>query len=84
VPTEPGPSVQELLREQNDLLRGILAVLIDEHLRSNAELANSKFRSIDQLLKEAGGLTNTDIAAYLGKTPQAVGQVLATSKPSPK
>jgi hypothetical protein len=81
---ESDATIEALLREQNSILRGILAVLVDEHLRSNAELANSKFRSIDQLLKDGAGLTNTEIAAYLGKSPQAVGQVLATGKPSTK
>lgn len=65
------------LEEQNRSLRAILALLTDMHVRDNPDIATSRFLSIDSLLSEAGGLKNVEIGAFLGKTPQAVGQVLA-------
>ena len=65
------------IEEQNRTLRAVLAVLVDQDLRSNPELADSKFPSIDSLLSDAGGLKNVEIGQLLGKSPQAVGQVIA-------
>jgi hypothetical protein len=65
------------LEEQNRTLRAVLAVLVDQALRANSELADSKFPSMDSLLSDAAGLKNVEIGQLLGKSPQAVGQVIA-------
>jgi len=78
----PG-DLAELRKEiaaQNELLRAILGVLVDSHIRAHPTIATSRFTTIDRLLKESSGLTNAAIGKVLGKTPQAVGQVLSNEK----
>ena len=74
---ETDRQVAKALEEQNRLLRAILALLTDIRVDPGANYAESKYGSIDNLLSEAGGLRNVEIAQLLGKTPQAVGQVIA-------
>lgn len=71
------------IEDQNRLLQAILAVLTDLRIDPGATYADSKFASADNLLSEAGGLRNVEIAQLLGKTPQAVGQVIAKRKGRP-
>lgn len=63
-------------------LSALLSIVVDQHLRRTPDLANPRPRNIDRILSDAGML-GTEIAATLGKTPQAVSQALKTgSKPT--
>ena len=66
-----------LLRGIDRKLSALLAVSVDQSLRSSEGLAKPRPRTIDRLLSDAG-LLGTEIARTLGKSPQAVSQVLAS------
>lgn len=63
-------------------LSALLSIVVDQHLRRTPDLANPRPRNIDRILSDAGML-GTEIAATLGKTPQAVSQALKTSAKTP-
>lgn len=63
----------ELLKSIDAKLCALLALAADGHIRETG--AKAKPRNTDKLLK-AGGLNNTEIAAILGKTRQAVEEQL--------
>lgn len=65
----------ELLRSIDVKLGALLALETQRLLREDPELADPRPRSIDRLLADTG-LSRTEIASILGKTPQAVGQML--------
>ena len=69
----------DLIREQNRLLKAQLAVLTEKLLRET-DLGSSRFENIETLLSDGGGLKNVEIAALLGKSPQAVGQSIARQR----
>lgn len=71
---QPGSELEVLLRIERKM-SALLSIAIDQHLRASEELAKPRPRSIDRILADAG-LLGTEIAAALGKTPQAVSQVL--------
>jgi len=56
-------------------LSALVGLAIEEAIRSSPDLARRRRRPIDAVLSDAG-LTGTEIAKLLGKTPQAVSQVL--------
>lgn len=62
------------LQKTNRMLNAMLAITVDRHIR-DTDLAKPRPRSIDRMLSD-NGLSNTEIAKLLGKSPQAVGQVL--------
>ncbi|MDQ1173417.1 hypothetical protein QE430_001724 [Microbacterium testaceum] len=62
-------------------LSALLSIVVDQHLRRTPDLANPRPRNIDRILSDAGML-GTEIAATLGKTPQAVSQALKTGAKS--
>jgi hypothetical protein len=66
------------LQKTNRMLNVLLSVVVDRHIRES-DLAKPRPRSIDRMLSD-NGLTNTEIATLLGKTPQAVGQQLNADK----
>jgi len=63
------------LQKTNRMLNALLSIVVDQHIRGT-DLAKPRVRSIDRMLSD-NGLTNTEIAILLGKTPQAVGQQLS-------
>jgi hypothetical protein len=81
---EPGgsaPDLQELaalLRQQNTLLQVLVSLTIDESQRNKSDFTTSRFGSLDELLSKSAGLTNVEIGKLLGKTPQSVGQMIAS------
>lgn len=75
-------SAATLLRIERRLT-ALLSIEIDKHLRASPELAKPRPRSIDRLLSDAG-LKGTEIAAILGKSPQAVSQALAADRKGSK
>lgn len=81
------PQVVAQLEGIERKISALLAIAVDDHLRASPDLANPRPRSIDKLLLDAG-LRQTEIASTLGKSPQAVSQVLASEKkkkaPTPK
>jgi hypothetical protein len=66
-----------LLKAMDRKLSALLSISVDQTLRSSQGLAKPRPRSIDRLLSDAG-LLGTEIARILGKTPQAVSQILAS------
>src|ERR1700689_1281086 len=64
-----------VLKRLDATLSALLAIAIDQHLRDTG-LAQPRPRSIDRMLVDAG-LTASEVARLLGKSPQAVSQVLA-------
>jgi hypothetical protein len=64
-----------VLRRVDVTLSALLAIAIDRHLRDTG-LAQPRPRSIDRMLVDAG-LTASEAARLLGKSPQAVSQILA-------
>lgn len=64
-----------MLERIDKRLAAILAILLDQHLRST-DLAKPRPRSIDRLLTDVG-LSGVEIGRLLGKSPQAVSQALA-------
>jgi hypothetical protein len=70
-----------VLKRLDTKLSALLAILVDQHLRDTG-LAQPRPRSIDRMLVDVG-LTGAEVARLLGKSPQAVSQVLAKdSKPA--
>ncbi len=78
------PQLEALLRVEK-VLTAILGVQVEQLIR-DTKIASPRPRSIDRMLSDFG-LTGAQIAALLGKTPQAVSQALARdtkkSKSSP-
>ena len=72
--------LEELIEQQNTLLRALLAIQVDNALSPSAERPGSRFGGIEHVLSESGTLKNVDIAKVLGKSPQAVGQALTRQK----
>lgn len=73
----------EVLLRIERKISALLSISVDQHLRSTDALAKPRPRSIDRLLSDAG-LLGTEIAATLGKSPQAVSQSLKSDgKSSP-
>jgi len=70
------------LQKTNRMLNALLSIVVDQHIRGT-DLAKPRPRSIDRMLSD-NGLTNTEIAILLGKTPQAVGQLLSADKKTKK
>jgi hypothetical protein len=66
----------EILRSIDARLSAMLAITVEDLLRRTPELATPRPRSIDRLLTDAG-LDQGEVAALLGKSPQAVSQQLA-------
>jgi IS30 family transposase len=64
------PSDQELLTSIDAKLGALLALTLDEYLRSTG-LARPKARNVDKLLSDVG-LSAQQIAKLLGKTDRAV------------
>ena len=69
----------ETLQKIDTKLSALLAILIEDLLRRTPDMADPRPRSIDKLLADVG-LTGVEIAALLGKTPQAVSNQLAAAK----
>ena len=69
---------QDVLRSNDAKLGAILALTLDEYLRSTG-IAKPKPRSVDKLLADAG-LTAQQIASLLGKTDRAVQKQLANER----
>lgn len=65
----------ETLKQIDTKLGALLAIVVDGHLR-DTEIAKPRPRSIDRMLTDTG-LSQVEVARLLGKSPQAVGQVLA-------
>ena len=73
----------ETLKRIDTKLGALLAIVVDGHLR-DTEIAKPRPRSIDRMLTDTG-LSRVEVAQLLGKSPQAVGQVLAKDgKPAKK
>lgn len=70
----------EALERVETILNSILGIQIDQFLRDSG-IGKPRPRSIDRMLADFG-LSGVQIAALLGKTPQAVSQVLAKHKKS--
>lgn len=70
------------LKKLNRNVSAMLAITVDRHLR-DTDLAKPRPRSIDRMLADLG-LTGTEIAKLLGKTPQAVSLALSRDKQSVK
>lgn len=70
-----GNEIIEELKKTNRLLYALLTVTVDRHLRET-DLAKPRPRSVDRMLKDIG-LNHVEIATLLGKSKQAVGQMLA-------
>lgn len=70
------------LQKTNRMLNALLSIVVDQHIRGT-DLAKPRPRSIDRMLSD-NGLSNTEIATLLGKTPQAVGQLLGSEKKTKK
>lgn len=70
------------LQKTNNMLNALLAIIVDQYIRST-DIAKPKARSIDRMLSD-NGLSNTEIATLLGKTTQAVGQILNADKKAKK
>jgi hypothetical protein len=69
----------DLLEQINLKLSAMLAITIDQYLRSTAGLAKPRPRSIDRLLADVG-LHPKVIGDLLGKSRQAVDQILAKDR----
>jgi hypothetical protein len=73
----------DVLHKIDAKLGALLVIAVDDLLRRTPELANPRPRSIDQMLSDVG-LSQGEIAALLGKSPQAVSQQLSSKKPAKK
>lgn len=71
-------AVVDALKRIDAKLAALLAVVVDGHLR-DTEIAKPRPRTIDRMLIDVG-LSQTEVARLLGKTPQAVGQALQKDK----
>ncbi|MEE9298130.1 MAG: hypothetical protein V3V29_03755 [Acidimicrobiia bacterium] len=65
-----------LLKSMDAKLSALVALQTHRVLIEDAELARPRPRSIDKLLSDAG-LTQAEIGAILGKSVQAVSQMIA-------
>lgn len=74
-------SPDEALRSIDTKLAALLAITVEQYLRNTSGAAKPRPRSIDKLLHDAG-LTHSEIGNLLGKTRQAVSQILDKEKPS--
>jgi hypothetical protein len=72
---EMAEEISETLQRIDRNLAALLAITVDRHIRET-DLAKPRPRSIDQMLSDVG-ISNTEIAKLLGKSPQAVSQVLS-------
>ena len=70
--------VLDALMRIDTKLAALLAIVVDGHLRAT-EMAKPRPRSIDRMLVDVG-LTKVEVSRLLGKSQQAVGQVLARDK----
>lgn len=70
------------LQKTNRMLTALMSIVVDKHIRES-DLAKPRPRTIDRMLSD-NGLTNTEIAKLLGKTPQAVGQALSADSKQKK
>lgn len=68
----------ELLTRIETKLLALLVITVDEYLRET-DVARPKPRSIDRMLADVG-VSQKEIAALLGKTPQAVSLALGKDK----
>lgn len=76
---------EDILNELKKLNRNVsamLAITVDRHLR-DTDLAKPRPRSIDRMLADLG-LSGSEIAKLLGKTPQAVSIALSKDKQTTK
>ena len=71
---DKSPEVK-LLQSIDTKLEALVAIHTHRLLIDDPDLAKPRPRSIDKLLHDVG-LSQTEIARILGKTPQAVGQIL--------
>ena len=71
----------DLLQKIDTKLAALLAIAVEDLLRQTPDLADPRPRSIDRMLADVG-LTGVEIAALLGKTPQAVSNQLSAAKKS--
>jgi hypothetical protein len=69
---------REALKRIEILLTAILGIQVDQFLR-DSDVAKPRPRSIDRMLTDFG-FNQVQVATLLGKSPQAVGQVLAKDK----
>lgn len=69
----------ELLKAIDTKLSALVAIHTQRLLADSPDLARPRPRSIDKLLHDVG-LSQAEIARILGKTPQAVGQILKKEK----
>ncbi len=69
----------ELLRAIDQKLGALVAIHTHRLLIEDPELAKPRPRSIDKMLSDVG-LRQAEIAKILGKSPQAVGQILGKEK----
>lgn len=70
--------VLSALKRIEALLSASLGIQVEEFLRSSG-VAKPRPRSVDRMLNDFG-LTGVQVANLLGKSPQAVSQVLARDK----
>lgn len=68
--------IEESIKRVERSLNALLAVSVDTYLRSFEGLSKPRPRSIDKVLNDAG-LTGVEISRLLGKSPQAVSNMLA-------
>ncbi|MEO6701022.1 MAG: hypothetical protein ABI140_14795 [Jatrophihabitantaceae bacterium] len=71
-------AVLDALKRIDTKLGALLVIAVDAHLR-NTDLAKPRPRSIDRMLVDVG-LSQGEVARLLGKSTQAVGQVLNRDK----
>lgn len=70
------------LKKLNRNVSAMLAITVDRHLR-DTDLAKPRPRSVDRMLADLG-LSGSEIAKLLGKTPQAVSIALSKDKQATK
>lgn len=69
----------ELLQAIDTKLRALIAIHTHKLLTEDPDLASPRPRSIDKMLHDIG-LNQAEIAEILGKSRQAVGQILRKEK----
>ena len=67
--------ITQILKAMDRKLSALVAIHTQRLLVEDSDLAKPRPRSVDRLLHDAG-LSQQEIADVLGKTRQAVGQVL--------
>jgi hypothetical protein len=72
----------EVLKRIETKLSALLGIVVDQHLRAT-DIAKPRPRTVDRMLTDVG-LTGVEIGRLLGKTPQAVSQVLTKDGKSGK